>query len=69
MARTEWYREGNPLHTLRAVIDYGVSTALTTYGKTGVKVWVFMKEILKKDIKEDAGQIVKKVKKTKKVEE
>jgi len=70
MARTEWYREGRiPLHTLRADIDYGVSTALTTYGKTGVKVWVFMKEILKKDIKEDAGQIVKKVKKTKKVEE
>lgn len=70
MARTEWYREGRiPLHTLRADIDYGVSTAFTTYGTTGVKVWVFTKEILKKDLKEDAGQIVKKTKKTKKTEE
>ncbi|OHD14113.1 MAG: 30S ribosomal protein S3 [Spirochaetes bacterium GWD1_27_9] len=65
MARTEWYREGRiPLHTLRADIDYGVATALTTYGTTGIKVWVFSKEILKKDIKEDAGQIVKKAKKS-----
>ncbi len=70
MARTEWYREGRiPLHTLRADIDYGVSTAFTTYGTTGVKVWVFTKEVLKKDIKEDAGQVVKKAKKTKKSEE
>lgn len=64
MARTEWYREGRiPLHTLRADIDYGVSTASTTYGATGIKVWVFNKEILKKDIKEDAGQLIKKQKK------
>jgi small subunit ribosomal protein S3 len=72
MARTEWYREGRiPLHTLRADIDYGVSTAFTTYGTTGVKVWVFNKEILKRDVKEDAGQIVKKAPKrnTKKSEE
>ncbi|MDP6269440.1 MAG: 30S ribosomal protein S3, partial [Alphaproteobacteria bacterium] len=42
IARTEWYREGRvPLHTLRADIDYGQATALTTYGTCGVKVWVF----------------------------
>lgn len=71
MARTEWYREGRiPLQTLRADIDYGFTEANTTYGIIGVKVWVFTKEILKKDIKEDAGQLVKKQKKfTKKNEE
>jgi len=42
IARTEWYREGRvPLHTLRADIDYGFSEASTTYGKIGVKVWVY----------------------------
>jgi small subunit ribosomal protein S3 len=47
IARTEWYREGRvPLHTLRADIDYGESTAQTTYGACGVKVWVFKGEIL-----------------------
>ena len=50
IARTEWYREGRvPLHTLRADIDYGLSEALTTYGKIGVKVWVFKGEIIDKD--------------------
>jgi small subunit ribosomal protein S3 len=64
MARREWYRDGRiPLHTLRADVDYGSSTAFTTYGTTGIKVWIFNKEILKKDIKEDAGQIIKKAKK------
>lgn len=64
MARREWYRDGRiPLHTLRADVEYGSSTAFTTYGTTGIKVWIFNKEILKKDIKEDAGQIVKKTKK------
>jgi small subunit ribosomal protein S3 len=64
MARIEWYREGRiPLHTLRADIDYATSTALTTYGTTGVKVWVFHKEVLKKDVKDDAGQLIKKPKK------
>jgi small subunit ribosomal protein S3 len=66
MARCEWYREGRiPLHTLRADIDYGTATAFTTYGTTGVKVWIFNKEIYKKDVKEDAGQLVKRPKKTK----
>jgi small subunit ribosomal protein S3 len=46
MARTEQYKEGRiPLHTLRADIDYDVSEALTVYGKIGVKVWIFKKEI------------------------
>jgi small subunit ribosomal protein S3 len=42
IARTEWYREGRvPLHTLRADIDYALAEAKTTYGKIGVKVWIF----------------------------
>ena len=50
IARMEWYREGRvPLHTLRADIDYGVSTAFTTYGTCGVKVWIFKGEILEHD--------------------
>ncbi|MBK6393311.1 MAG: 30S ribosomal protein S3 [Burkholderiales bacterium] len=47
IARREWYREGRvPLHTLRADIDYGFAEARTTYGKIGIKVWVFKGEIL-----------------------
>ena len=50
IARTEWYREGRvPLHTLRADIDYGFSEAQTTYGKIGVKVWIFKGEVFDKD--------------------
>ena len=50
IARTEWYREGRvPLHTLRADVDYGEATAFTTYGATGVKVWVFKGEIMEHD--------------------
>ncbi len=50
IARTEWYREGRvPLHTLRADIDYGQATALTTYGTCGVKVWIFKGEIMAHD--------------------
>jgi small subunit ribosomal protein S3 len=46
MARREWYREGRvPLHTLRADIDYGFAEAQTTYGKIGVKVWIYKGEI------------------------
>lgn len=42
MSRTEWYREGRvPLHTLRAKVDYGFDEARTTYGRIGVKVWVY----------------------------
>ena len=47
MARTEGYTEGTvPLHTIRADIDYATSTAPTTYGKIGVKVWIYKGEIL-----------------------
>jgi small subunit ribosomal protein S3 len=50
IARTEWYREGRvPLHTLRADVDFGEATALTTYGTCGVKVWVFKGEIMAHD--------------------
>lgn len=49
MARAEGYTEGNvPLHTLRADIDYALSEASTTYGKLGVKVWIYKGEILTK---------------------
>ena len=47
MARTEFYKEGTvPLQTLRADIDYGFAEANTTYGKVGVKVWIYKGEIL-----------------------
>ncbi|MBT5856413.1 30S ribosomal protein S3 [bacterium] len=46
IARTEWYREGKvPLHTLRASIDYAFTESLTTYGKIGVKVWIYNGDI------------------------
>jgi small subunit ribosomal protein S3 len=49
IARTEWSREGRiPLHTFRADIDYGFAEAKTTYGKIGVKVWIFKGEIFDK---------------------
>ncbi len=47
MARTEFYSEGNiPLQTLRADIDYGFAEANTTYGKIGVKTWIYHGEVL-----------------------
>ena len=50
IARTEHYREGRvPLHTLRADIDYATSTAHTTYGACGVKVWIYKGEIMAHD--------------------
>ncbi len=49
IARSEWYREGKvPLHTLRADIDYAISEAYTTYGKIGVKVWIYKGDVLEK---------------------
>ena len=55
MARTEGYTEGTvPLHTLRADVDYAISEADTTYGKIGVKVWIYKGEILPtKNVKKD----------------
>jgi len=47
IARTESYREGSiPLHTLRADIDYGTAEAATTFGRIGVKVWIYRGEVL-----------------------
>ena len=47
MSRKEWYREGRvPLHTLRADIDYGQAEAKTTFGRIGVKVWIYKGDIL-----------------------
>jgi len=57
IARTEWYSEDSvPLHTLRANIDYGTAEARTTYGKIGVKAWVYNGEAqtLKKQAAADA---------------
>ncbi|BDR87892.1 hypothetical protein N071400001_25000 [Clostridium tetani] len=58
IARTEFYHEGTiPLQTLRADIDYGFAEADTTYGKIGVKVWVYKGEVLpaKKEVKEEVN--------------
>ncbi|HAU31842.1 MAG: 30S ribosomal protein S3 [Desulfotomaculum sp. 46_296] len=47
IARTEWYSEGKvPLHTLRADIDYGFCEAKTTYGRIGIKVWIYKGEVM-----------------------
>lgn len=59
MARTEFYSEGTiPLQTLRADIDYGFAEADTTYGKVGVKVWIYKGEVLPKkaEVKEGGAQ-------------
>ncbi|MDY0023639.1 MAG: 30S ribosomal protein S3 [Candidatus Izemoplasmatales bacterium] len=53
MARSEGYSEGQvPLHTLRADIDYALAEANTTYGKLGVKVWIYKGEVLPSKKKE-----------------
>ncbi len=47
IARSEWYREGRvPLNTFRADIDYGFAEAKTTYGKIGVKIWIYHGDVL-----------------------
>ena len=57
MARTEGYTEGTvPLHTIRANIDYAISEADTTYGKIGVKVWIYKGEILGNKKGKEAGR-------------
>jgi len=54
MARTEWYREGRvPLHTLRANIDFGFAEAKTTFGKIGVKVWIYLGDVILDEPEED----------------
>lgn len=58
MARTEFYKEGTiPLQTLRADIDYGFAEADTTYGKIGVKVWIYKGEVLRaKKVRAEGGE-------------
>lgn len=57
IARTEFYSEGTiPLQTLRADIDYGFAEANTTYGKLGVKVWIYKGEILSKKNKKQVKE-------------
>jgi len=58
MSRTEFYREGRvPLHTLRANIDYGFFEARTTFGRIGVKVWVYKGDMTEKEYaREQASQ-------------
>ena len=56
IARTEGYTEGTvPLHTLRADIDFGLAEAHTTYGRIGVKVWIYRGEVLPKKKEEAEG--------------
>lgn len=57
IARSEGYSEGTvPLHTLRADIDYGTAEAHTTYGRIGVKVWIYRGEVLPTAKKQPAAQ-------------
>lgn len=57
IARSEGYHEGSiPLQTLRADIDYGFAEAATTYGRIGVKVWVYKGEVLAKKAKAEGGK-------------
>ena len=57
MARTETYNEGTtPLQTLRADIDYGFAEADTTYGKVGVKVWIYKGEVLPTKAAKEGGK-------------
>lgn len=64
MSRTEEMKEGRiPLHTLRADIDYGFAEAHTTYGKIGVKVWLYSGMMYSSDQKDDAGLLLKKQRK------
>lgn len=56
IARTEWYREGRvPLHTFRADIYYGLAEAKTTYGRIGVKVWIYKGDILTEPAASEMG--------------
>ena len=58
MSRSEFYREGRvPLHTLRANVDYGFFEAKTTFGRIGVKVWIYKGDITNKELaREQANQ-------------
>ena len=56
IARTEQYHEGTiPLQTIRADIEYGFAEAATTYGRLGVKVWIYKGEILDKEVEQNVS--------------
>ncbi len=56
IARVEWYRDGRvPLHTFRSDIDYGLTEAKTTYGRIGVKVWIYKGDILQEPVMSQSG--------------
>jgi small subunit ribosomal protein S3 len=58
MSRTEFYREGRvPLHTLRADIDYGFYEARTTFGRIGVKVWIYKGDVVVGRVEHEAGAV------------
>jgi len=57
MSRSEFYREGRvPLHTLRANIDYGFYEARTTFGRIGVKVWIYKGDLTNKELAREQAQ-------------
>ncbi len=57
MSRSEFYREGRvPLQTLRALIDYGFFEARTTYGRIGVKVWIYKGDMTETQFEEQQAQ-------------
>jgi small subunit ribosomal protein S3 len=59
IARSEWYREGRvPLHTFRSDIDYGVAEAKTTYGRIGIKVWIYKGDILHEPVIQSTSEAV-----------
>jgi small subunit ribosomal protein S3 len=61
MSRTEELKDGRiPLHTLRADIDYGFAESQTTFGKIGVKVWIYQGMVYNADKNEDAGMLARK---------
>ena len=58
MSRSEFYREGRvPLHTLRADIDYGLYEAHTTFGRLGVKVWIYKGEVIHSRAEREAAAL------------
>ena len=63
ISRSEFFTKGKvPLHTFRADIDYASLPANTTYGKIGVKVWIYKGEIFKKDLKAKLAQQIEEIK-------
>jgi small subunit ribosomal protein S3 len=57
MSRSEFYREGRvPLHTLRANIDYGIYEARTTFGRIGVKVWIYKGDVVQSRAEREAAE-------------